>query len=210
MQTFTRGFILTLIGFALGSLPFSLWLGRRFLRTDIRAVGDHNPGATNVLRAGGRWSAAAALLLDIAKGFLPVALAYRVLGLPTRWLVACALAPVLGHAFSPLLGGRGGKAVAVTGGIWMGLTLWEGPTIGGLTLLALSKTIRADGWAVLPAVATMLLYLLTTPRTWNAWWPRPTTSVIAATGLGNLTILAWKHRADFRNGPSRAAEKGNR
>ncbi len=170
----------TAVAFGLGALPFSVWLGQHFLHTDIRAYGDANPGATNVLRAGGRWVAALALLLDLAKAALPVVFAYRVLAFEGLRLVPIALAPVIGHAFSPLLGGHGGKAVAATGGVWLGLTLWEGPTVGGIALLVLSRTVKANGWAVIPAVVIMLLYLLLTPPTWNRLWPRPPVPVIAA------------------------------
>ena len=201
MPTWSTVLLLTLFAFGLGALPFSLWVGQSVLHTDIRRVGDGNPGATNVLRAGGRGAAAAALTLDMLKGALPVGLAYRVLGPDTLWLVPVALAPVLGHAFSPLLHGRGGKAVAVTGGVWAALTLWEGPTLGGLALLGFSAWIKANGWAVLPAFALMLLYLLVTPPAWNPIWHRPALPVIAATGGGHLLILAWKHRADFRRTP---------
>jgi glycerol-3-phosphate acyltransferase PlsY len=193
--------LLTAVAFGLGALPFSIWLGRRVLHKDIRTVGDANPGATNVFRAGGRWVGILVLLLDLAKGALPVAVAYRLLGIDNFWLVPVALAPVAGHAFSPLLGGRGGKAVAVTGGIWLGMTLWEGPTVGGFALLIMSRIVGANGWAVLSAVTLMLLYLLLTPPSWNGLWPRPPVGVMATIGLGNLLILAWKHRHDLTSLP---------
>jgi glycerol-3-phosphate acyltransferase PlsY len=117
------------LAFLAGSLPFSLWIGQLILGKDIRTVGDANPGATNVLRAGGKGSAALALLLDFFKGSIPVGIAHLWLHWSDWALIFVALAPVLGHAFSPVLGGRGGKAVAVTGGIWCGLTIWEGPLV---------------------------------------------------------------------------------
>ena len=52
-----------LLAYGCGSLPFSLWIGRLFLQQDIRDQADRNPGATNVLRAGGRGSAGLALAL---------------------------------------------------------------------------------------------------------------------------------------------------
>jgi len=60
--------LFTLFGFALGTLPFSVWVGKIILGKDIRQVGDKNPGATNVLRAGGALPFLLALLLDIGKG----------------------------------------------------------------------------------------------------------------------------------------------
>lgn len=197
MPVWFAPFLLTLTGFVLGALPFSVWLGKRYLHTDIRTLGDHNPGAANVLRAGGHGIAAAALLLDMLKGTLPVVAAYRGFGYDSIWLVPVALAPVLGHAFSPFLRGQGGKAVAVTGGVWMGLTLWEGPTVGGLALLGFSILIKADGRAVIPAMTVMLLYLTMTPPAWNPLWLRPPVPILAGIGLGNAVVLLWKHRTDF-------------
>ena len=100
-----------LFAFLCGSLPFSFWIGRLFLHADVRQFGDANPGATNVLRAGGRATAVLALLLDFVKGAVPVWLAYRWAGVDSVALTLVALAPVLGHAFSPFLGFQGGKAV---------------------------------------------------------------------------------------------------
>jgi glycerol-3-phosphate acyltransferase PlsY len=107
--------IWTLIAFIAGSLPFSVWVGRLALRTDIRRYGDHNPGATNVGRAGGWQWGALALLLDMLKGALPVGLAWYWGGLAGWALLPVALAPVLGHGYSPFLGFRGGKALGRVG-----------------------------------------------------------------------------------------------
>ena len=107
----------SLFGFLLGSLPFSVWIGQFILKKDIRDYGDHNPGATNVLRAGGFPPYALALALDISKGAIPVGLAYQVFSIQDWQILPIALAPPLGHAFSPFLNWRGGKAIAAIGGV---------------------------------------------------------------------------------------------
>lgn len=184
-------FVWVIAAFLSGSLPFSVWVGQLALRTDIRRYGDGNPGATNVLRSGSRGWAALALLFDSLKGAVPVGLAYFWAGL-TGWpLVVVALAPVLGHAFSPLLRFRGGKAVAVTFGIWTGLTLWEGPTVLGLALGLWFAIIAVDGWAMLLALFSLLAYLLLA---------RPDADMLTI-WMGNTLILAWKHRADLAQWP---------
>lgn len=192
-----QALIWTLVGFTAGSLPFSFWIGRLWLGRDIRMVGDGNPGATNVWRAGGRMAAACALLLDMLKGALPVSIAHHGRLADSPWLIPVALAPIIGHALSPLMGGRGGKAVAVTGGVWTGLTAWEGPTIGGFALACYTRLLGTNGRAVLAALATMLGYLLLTPVTWNRLKVRPNRMTIAAVGLGNLAFVALKHRRDI-------------
>jgi len=65
----------TLAGFLLGSIPFSLLMGKLCAHKDIRTVGDGNPGGTNTIKAGGLKAGIPAILLDIGKGFLPVFLA---------------------------------------------------------------------------------------------------------------------------------------
>jgi glycerol-3-phosphate acyltransferase PlsY len=183
--------LLIIIGFGLGSLPFSYWIGRLALKQDIRQVGDGNPGATNVLRAGSKKWAILAGLLDALKGTIPVGVAYFGLGLRGADLVAVALSPVLGHAFSPLLGFKGGKAVAVTFGIWAGMTLWQVPIVMGLLLLLWVKTVCNSGWSVVLMLIGTLLYLA-------IFRPEPAMLAIIP---GLIAILGWKYRADLRQLP---------
>jgi acyl phosphate:glycerol-3-phosphate acyltransferase len=192
----TLSWTVVAVGFSLaymvGSLPFSYWIGRLALRTDIRTQGDGNPGATNVLRAGGKGWGALALALDFLKGALPVALANFVLRWDGLALALIATAPILGHAFSPFLGFRGGKAVAATFGIWTGLTIWEGPSVLGIMLGLWYAFIDVDGWAVLLAMLSLLLYLLLIGHTDNA---------LLISWVGNTALLAWKHRQDLMQTP---------
>src|SRR6185369_17175691 len=111
------------LGFFSGALPFSAWLAHGLAGAELRQVGDGNPGAANAWKAGGWRVGALALVLDYLKGALPVAVAHfgwHLAGFP---LGAVAVAPILGHAFSPFLKFRGGKGLTVTFGAWTGLTL---------------------------------------------------------------------------------------
>jgi len=181
----------TVIGFLLGAIPFSLWLGKLSLNADIRRYGDGNPGATNAWRAGGWHVGLPSLLLDYLKGAVPVGLANFWVGISGWGLVAVALAPALGHAYSPFLRFRGGKALAVTFGLWTGLTLAEGPTVFGLLLALFFIVQQNDGWAVVFGLLTFLGYL-----------------VVRQAGLSTLVIwgantflLTWKYRSDLREWP---------
>lgn len=176
-----------LLSFLSGSLPFSYWLGRLFLDRDIRQFGDTNPGATNVFRAGGRFLGIAAFLLDTLKGVIPVGLANFVIGFKGAELVLVSLAPVLGHAISPFLRFRGGKAVAVTFGIWIGLTIWEAPTILGIMLLYWFRSVRVSGWALMFALMSLFAYFVLTQKD----------TILLTVLLLNALILAWKHRGDL-------------
>lgn len=173
-------------GFLAGSLPFSVWIGRLALRTDIRRFGDGNPGATNVFRAGGKGWGALAVALDFLKAAVPVGLA-TFAGDVDGWKLVCVgLAPVAGHAFSPFLRFRGGKALAATFGTWTGLTLWVVPVPLGALVAAWRSVLTVDGWAVLAAMLCLLplLVLLGDPILFVVW-------------AGNTTLLVWKHRADL-------------
>ena len=177
------------LGFILGAMPFSLWLGYLFLHTDIRHYGDGNPGATNAWKAGGWRIGVPAFLLDYLKGAVSVGLAIFVAGISGWGLVVVALAPVLGHAFSPFLGFKGGgKALAVTFGIWTGLTLVEGPFVLGLFFLVFLFFQTSDGWAVLLGLLAFGIYLLL----------QHNDTFILAIWLGNTLLLVWKYRAEFR------------
>ncbi len=195
-------FLWTVIGFAAGSLPFSLWVGRIALKKDITQYGDANPGATNVLRAGGRGAAALALLLDTLKAAIPISIAYYGIGIADWRLVPIALAPVFGHAFSPFLRFRGGKAVAATLGMWIALTLWTIPTIGGLSLLAFTRLVGANGWAVLFANLVILAYLLIAPNAFDFLNLQPATPILLAAWAGNVALLMFRHRTDLATPPT--------
>ena len=132
------------------------------------------------------WSMVA-LLLDFLKGAIPVGLANYVVGLEGWAVVAVAPVPILGHAFSPLLGIRGRKSLAVTFGIWTGLTLWVVPTVMGLPFGFWLAILVVEGWAVLLGMLTLLVFLLVA-------MPDP---ALLAVWFGSLLILIWKHRADY-------------
>jgi glycerol-3-phosphate acyltransferase PlsY len=176
------------VGFLSGSLMFSFWLGKLFLRRDVRDYGDANPGAVNAWKAGGWKVGVPGALLDFAKGAAPVALAVWSAGVGGWGLVPVAVAPVVGHAFSPFLGFRGGKAVAVTLGVWSGLTVWEGVGVLGALMGFWALLIDNDSWSVILALAVFGGYLLL----------RGAPLAVLAVWLGNLLVLLVKHRQDLR------------
>lgn len=182
---------LVLFAFLLGSLPFSVWLGKLFLGLDVRRFGDGNPGAANAFRAGSTLVGLLTLILDISKGATPVGFSYFNLGIRGVPMFLIAIAPVLGHVFSPFLGFRGGKALATALGVWIGLTIWKislPAVIGALIGIAL---FTPPGWAVMLALGAILITLL-------LWYPDPLLFWVWAS---ETLILAWTHRTDLRMGP---------
>ncbi|BAL81555.1 glycerol-3-phosphate acyltransferase [Caldisericum exile] len=113
-----------LIEFLAGSIMFSYLIGL-ILHKDIRRYGDGNPGGFNLWHAAGRVAGIIGSLLDFAKGALPLYFIAKNNIFGSVPLSILAIAPLLGHMFSPLLKGRGGKGVATTFGIWVALTNFQ-------------------------------------------------------------------------------------
>jgi len=175
-------------GFLLGSIPFSVWLGRLTLQEDIRRYGvDLNPGAANAWRAG-KWKLGVpVLLLDFCKGAFPVGVAHYTFGITGWSLVPVALAPVFGHIFSPFLKFRGGKGLAVTFGMWTGLTLAEGPLVLGGILSVLILLLSSNAWALMIGMLLYLIFLIL--RCFGA--------NIIVIWLLNMLLLFWRHRQEL-------------
>jgi glycerol-3-phosphate acyltransferase PlsY len=106
-------------GYLLGSIPFGLLLTRAAGGGDIRNIGSGNIGATNVLRTGRKWLAAATLACDMVKGTLAVMAATEFAGDDAA--LAVGLAAFLGHVFPVWLKFKGGKGVATYIGVLIGL-----------------------------------------------------------------------------------------
>ncbi len=128
-----------LCAFALGSLPWGLWMGRWLRGVDVRRHGSGNLGATNVYRVLGRGPGLLVLLLDGLKGAAAVAVAgwiFSAFDAPEaaiRWAgLLGMIAVLLGHAFSPFASFRGGKGVAAAAGAWLALA----PQATGIALCA--------------------------------------------------------------------------
>lgn len=115
-------FIYGLAGFLSGSILFGYELPRLLRGVDVREVSeDGNPGTFNAFVCGGIGCGILTLLAELGKGFWPVALCMRRLGGDSLLFAAVMAAPVLGHAYSIFHRGSGGKAIAVSFGVLMGL-----------------------------------------------------------------------------------------
>jgi len=183
-------------GLALGSLPFSVWIGKIFLRTDIRQYGDGSPGATNVARAGSKFLYVIAALLDAFKGTVPVFLAQNLSGVAGWDLAAVAVAPVMGHAFSPFLKFRGGMGVATTFGVWLGLTGWLGPLAIAMCIGFMFIFQKNWVWASVCGMLLFLIFLLLIPEPYiNNRVP------LVCAGLAQTAILTIRRYSYFRSWP---------
>ena len=178
-------FLPPIIGaYLIGSIPFGLLLARLTGKGDLRKVGSGNIGATNALRAGGKKLAAGTLILDMTKGFVAVFAAYVCFGPDIAFFTSIAV--VLGHLFPVWLHFRGGKGVATTMGVLLGLS-W----VTGLATLAIwitvALTLRYSSLAALVSVAAAPLLGL--------YLGEPQVAGIAIF----LTVLVWaRHTSNIR------------
>ena len=180
-----------LFAFLSGSFPFSFWLGKLLLSVDVRQYGDGNPGAANVFRAGNKFVGVLSLILDVSKAAFPVGLSYYSMGIRGIPMYFIAIAPILGHIFSPFLGFHGGKAIAVSLGVWIGLTIWKASLVGVIGAVVGIILMTSSGWAVMLGLAMILLALL-------LWMPDP---LLLMVWVSDTLILGWTHRSDLQQRP---------
>ncbi len=150
---------LTLLGaYLIGSLSSAIILCKLAGLPDPRNEGSGNPGATNVLRMGGKKLAATVLFFDVLKGIVPVLIA-KMLGLHPIWVAATAFFAFIGHLYPVFFQFKGGKGVATALGAFLALS----PLLacaGLITWLAVFLLSRLSSLAALSAAAMIPVYSL--------------------------------------------------
>ena len=178
--------ILIIAAYLCGSIATAVIVSRSLGLPDPRSDGSGNPGATNVLRLGGKKAAVFTLLGDALKGLLPV-LAGRALEVETWTLGAIMGAAFLGHLYPIFFAFKGGKGVATAMGIVFGLSITLGGTLL-LTWLALTALFRYSSLAALVSAVLAPIYaLIFTQAPVYSW----TLLIIAG-------LLVWRHRENIR------------
>lgn len=125
------------VGYLAGSMLFGRLLPKYFKDMDIEAVSeDHNPGTANVMKYAGIPLGLLCLVLDIGKGYLPVLWAVSVMGPVSLFFAGAMIAPVLGHAFPFWRNSHGGKAIAVSFGVLLGVLRYS-KSVWGLAVFYL-------------------------------------------------------------------------
>ncbi len=180
------------IAYLLGSIPFGLLLMQIFRREDIRQSGSGNIGATNVLRTGGKGLGALTFVLDAAKGYLAVLLAYiaarhlKVSPEATQNLAAlAALCALVGHIFNVWLRFRGGKGVATGFGVFLAISPWAALAALGTFIVAVLLSRYVSLASILACIAFPFVCIALTHE-------RMTPFLLAVTIVVPLIIIA-KH-----------------
>jgi len=180
-------YLLPVLAYLLGSISTAIVLSRALGLADPRTVGSRNPGATNVLRYGGKTAAAVTLLGDLLKGVVAVLLARWLSGDPMI-VAASGLAAFLGHLFPVYHGFQGGKGVATALGVWLAINPWIGLSVAG-TWIAVAAILRYSSLAALIAAALAPLFV---------YWQMPVTGFVVMSIAMSVLLIARHHR-NIRN-----------
>lgn len=156
--------LIPIVAYALGSIPFGLLIVKARGGPDIRAVGSGNIGAANVSRNAGRFAGILTLLLDAAKGYLAVWLAARWTNGNIRWMMVAAILAVVGHMFTVWLNFQGGKGVATGLGVFLPIC-WQAVVAAAVLWLIVVVFWRYASLGSISAAAALpiLIYILYAP-----------------------------------------------
>ena len=171
--------------YLLGSISSAVIVSRLLGLPDPRSGGSGNPGATNVLRLGGKKAGALTLVGDVVKGAIPVVVA-RSLDAPVLTVGLCALAAFCGHLFPIFFGFRGGKGVATLFGAIMALS-------GALLVGAGVVWLAVAGITRFASLASLLAAAAAVPVAWWLGLGLPVVLALAAMAL----LTSWRHAGNI-------------
>jgi len=175
-----------LLAYSLGSVSSAIIVCKLMGLPDPRSEGSGNPGATNVLRIGGKKAAALTLVGDMLKGYIPVALAMW-FWLDAVTVIAIGLAAFIGHLWPVFFEFKGGKGVATELGVLFGLNPMVGAIVA-LIWLFIAKGLKISSLAALVAMA--LAPFIT-------WYFSGLT--VWAVGVGVMSgVLIWRHKSNIQ------------
>ena len=177
--------LLPLLAYCFGSISSAVIVSRLMGLPDPRSSGSNNPGATNVLRLGGKKAAAITLVGDLLKGLIPVLIAKLMTSNPII-IALVGLGAFLGHLYPLFFGFKGGKGVATAAGVFIGLS-WVLSLLLFIIWLGVAGIFRYSSLAALTATALapfIVLFLL----------PGLPFFLLASAIAG---FLFWRHRANI-------------
>ena len=179
-------FGLIVAAYLIGSISSAIIVCRLMGLPDPRSEGSNNPGATNVLRIGGKKAAAITLLGDMLKGVLPVA-AGHLFDVSTMTFALAAMAAFLGHLYPVFFGFKGGKGVATALGTQFGLHWGIGLAVAGIWLF-MAKVVKISSLSALVsmALAPVIIYWI-----WQA-------DELIVMQIIMSIILFWRHKSNIQ------------
>lgn len=172
--------------YLIGSISSAIIVCRLMGLDDPRDQGSGNPGATNVMRIGGKKAAAITLLGDALKGLLPVLIG-KGLGVETSLLSLIVFAAFLGHLYPVFFAFKGGKGVATTLGLTLGVNWLLGVVVAGTWFLVYKITKISSLSALVAAVLTPLYV-----------WFIVGDKYLLTVFILITTILLWRHKSNIQ------------
>ncbi len=181
--------LLVVVAYVLGATPSSHWVAKGLYGVDLRSEGSGNLGATNTFRILGARAAAPVMLIDIAKGWLPVWLFPALDGTPNaNWALAYAAAAVVGHVYSFWVGFRGGKGIATSAGAFLALAPWA-------VLLGLAVWLATLAFTRIVSVGSLAAAVALTVGV--AWLPHRGGDALLPFTLALAAFAFWTHRSNL-------------
>ncbi len=177
--------LLVPLGYLIGSVSTAILVCRALALPDPREQGSKNPGATNVLRYGGKKAAGLTLSGDLIKGTLPVVIA-MVLGGDAVIVGTVGIAAFLGHLYPIFFDFQGGKGVATGAGVFFGFHWLLGTLVVGTWLIALKFT-RISSLSAIIAASLAPVY---------GWWLLDSLPLVLATAFISV-VSVWRHRLNI-------------
>jgi glycerol-3-phosphate acyltransferase PlsY len=172
--------------YLIGSISSAIIVCRLMGLPDPRGEGSGNPGATNVMRFGGKKAAIITLLGDLVKGLIPV-YAANLFGVSVEILAATGLAAFIGHLYPVFFKFEGGKGVATSIGVLLGFSWWLGFAFIG-TWLAVYKLGKISSLSALVASVLSPIY---------AWFILGDLTLVIAAVLMTV-LLVWRHQSNIQ------------
>ena len=178
--------LLVPIGYLVGSVSSAIIVCRLMGLPDPRTEGSNNPGATNVMRIGGKKAAAITLAGDAIKGLLPV-LAAKMLGVESLILALVVFAAFLGHLYPVFFDFKGGKGVATSFGVALGVS-WILGLATLATWLAVYKISKISSLSALVAAVLVPFY---------TWFIVGEIHLVAVFWVISMVLL-WRHKSNIK------------
>lgn len=191
-------YYMPVLAYLLGSIPMGWILAKLMFKTDIRAKGSGNIGATNALRQFGTKVGVLVLILDMIKGIVAVLLAKNLFGLDNVMVPVCGLIAILGHIYPVWLGFKGGKGVATAAGVGLALAPLSIPLALAVFILVVYKTRYVSLGSIIAAIVWGLSLIYFAYQSAMANW-----GIMAAVVVVVVAVIIGKHKQNIqrlRNG----------
>lgn len=187
-------YLWALPAYFLGSIPTAVWVGKAKYGLDIREHGSKNAGATNTFRVLGKKAGRVVLTIDIIKGMIAVLLPYFVLPYPfsdahlTHIQLVASFLAVLGHVFPVFAGFKGGKGVATSLGVIIGLQ----PVAAAICMVVFLAVFISSNYVSLGSISAAVAFSI------SLWLFPINTYALPIFGSLLAAIVIFAHRKNIK------------